>query len=214
MAKYCDPKELEYYWLSWILSYKIPKLDDIRSSHNLLTKKISDNRYRHCIPSSDPFYFESDDGNIEESILHKATMISYNHIDYTIFNHLTTIENYHEEIPRDESWGQLTRIFHKLCSEISLNFYPKTEQIKNDLIQEAYCHILDKLNRGKLMFKPGKAPAFNLITTAIFRVMYSIKNKEKRQRENKTKFVNNLTAGPTNLNYRSLKVSQSTIGNA
>jgi len=78
------------------------------------------------------------------------------------------------------SWDNLSRQIYSMCQGISIRFRPKTEDEHEELTHEAFVATINKIKLGKLRFIPGKAPVFNLLTTAIFRYLYSLKNRNKR----------------------------------
>jgi hypothetical protein len=198
MAKYCDSKKLERDWTLWLLATENEKLEPLRGYGKLWTRR-REKGLEHCIASIHPFKFRSS-GTINSVSLEKAIRSSFYPLDASLMQKLEE-SNYYHEIPTDESWNRLTSTIYEICRGVSLNFRPPTEDIKNELIHEAYLCILGKIERGKLKFEPGKAPVFNLLTTAIFRVMYSIKNKEKRKRERQSELIRKLQDGapPKNL---------------
>lgn len=211
MGKYCDPKELESTWWAWIIAQRTPKLDLPRNEGLLWTRGLN-SELEHCIASSNPCWLVSKDGIISDSDLDSSMRSSFSPLDLALARRLSA-DNFLYEQPGDESWTKLSALVYKICSGVALNFRPPTEDVKNELVQEAFAQTLSKIQRGKLQFDPGRAPAFNLLTTAIFRIMYSIKNKEKRERDHKSRLVNDLVSGTRLPNLKTIRVSQSLIGN-
>jgi len=68
--------------------------------------------------------------------------------------------------------GLNTRDFH--CGY----FFCNKRQMSKEIFR---AKILEKIKDGRLKFIPGKAPVFNLLTTTIFRHLYSKKNKDSRR---------------------------------
>lgn len=92
------------------------------------------------------------------------------------------------ENPHD--WEKLQGFVYKICKGVVVHFNPKSEEEHMDLCHETFVLTMDKIKKRKLVFKAGKAPVFNLLTTTIFRHLYSLKNKENRRRKLlKTKYV-------------------------
>ena len=83
----------------------------------------------------------------------------------------------------------MSNMIHHICSGIATKFNPKDEDELHDLINDAWVQTMDKIKAGKLRFTHGKAPVFNLITTTVFRILYSKMNKQKRQREHHKKYT-------------------------
>lgn len=210
MGKYCDPKMLERVWLGWIVANHVPELEPLRETGLLW---VDPHKYKYCVASSRPYEFELKDGICTKSDLEAATRASFFPLDLILTRRLAD-GNYLQEVPINDSWGTLTSLIYKICSGVALNFRPPTEDIKDELIHEAFIHTLTKIQRGKLKFDPGKAPAFNLLTTAIFRIMYSIKNKEKRDRDHRSTLADQLLDGVKLPELNSIRVSRSLVGNA
>jgi len=119
------------------------------------------------------------------------------------------------EKPILHNWDKLSTMIYKICCGVVLNFRPPSEDCKNELVHEAFTTILMKIRRGKLIFDSNRpSPPFNLLTTAIFRVMYSIKNKEKREREHKSELINKMIVGTDLPNLNSIRVSRSLVAHA
>lgn len=89
-----------------------------------------------------------------------------------------------------QSWEQLTNYVYKICKGVAVHFNPKDEEEHMDLCHETFALTIEKIKSRKLVFEAGKAPVFNLLTTTIFRHLYSLKNKDNRRRKLlRTKFV-------------------------
>jgi hypothetical protein len=84
-----------------------------------------------------------------------------------------------EEDP--ESWKLLQEGIYKICQGVATQFNPKDDDEHLELSHETFMLTIDKIANGRLVFKPGKAPVFNLLTTTIFRHLYSLKNKQNRR---------------------------------
>ena len=209
MGKYCDPHVLESTWWAWILADHLKKLEPIRGTGLLWTKTASSlSPLTHCVASTKSYNFVSTNGIIDSRTFDAAFRASFYPLDVALCRKLVA-SNYQCEIPIEDSWQKLISMIYEICCGVALNFRPPSEDIKQELIQEAFTHTLSKIHRGKLKFDPGKAPPFNLLTTAIFRIMYSIKNKEKRDRECRSRLVEQLLTGACLPDLSSIKVSQS-----
>ncbi len=88
-----------------------------------------------------------------------------------------------------ESWERLNLDIYKICHGIVRNFRPKSEEEHVDLTHEAFLITMNKIKLGKLKFVPGKAPVFNLLTTSIFRNLYSLMNRVNHRKELMTKHI-------------------------
>ena len=91
---------------------------------------------------------------------------------------------------------------------IATKFRQASEEETNDLANEALSLVTQKLIRKKLVYIPGKAPVFNLLTTTIYRCIYSILNKRKNQREGFQKLVDSMQRGKLP-NHRSFRIGTS-----
>ena len=89
-----------------------------------------------------------------------------------------------------KSWEELQGYVYKICNGVAIHFNPKNEEEHMELCHETFVLTIDKIKRRKLVFEAGRAPVFNLLTTTIFRHLYSLKNKDNRRRKLlRTKFV-------------------------
>jgi hypothetical protein len=88
------------------------------------------------------------------------------------------------------SWEKLQGMVYKICKGVTVHFNPKSEEEFMELCHETFVLTIEKIKSKKLVFEPGRAPVFNLLTTTIFRHLYSLKNKDNRRRKLlKTKYV-------------------------
>ena len=81
-----------------------------------------------------------------------------------------------------KSWETLQGFVYKICKGVAVHFNPKDEEEHMELCHETFVLTIDKIKRKKLVFEAGRAPVFNLLTTTIFRHLYSLKNKDNRRR--------------------------------
>ena len=89
-----------------------------------------------------------------------------------------------------KSWEELAGYVYKICNGVAVHFNPKDEEEHAELAHETFVLTIEKIKSRKLVFEPGRAPVFNLLTTTIFRHLYSLKNKDNRRRKLlRTKFV-------------------------
>lgn len=88
------------------------------------------------------------------------------------------------------SWERLQKMVYDICKGVTVHFNPKTEEEYMELCHETFVLTIEKIKNKKLIFEAGRAPVFNLLTTTIFRHLYSLKNKDNRRRRLlKTKYV-------------------------
>lgn len=93
-------------------------------------------------------------------------------------------------VSEDEyAWGQLAKMIYKMCHGISCKFNPSNEEEHQEHTHDAFLQTLEKIKLGKLKFTPGKAPVFNLLTTAIIRQLCSKMNREKRRKTHTLKYA-------------------------
>ena len=94
----------------------------------------------------------------------------------------------------ESSWDELLDGVYKICQGVAVHFRPADEEEHKDLSHEAFVLAISKIKDGRLKFEPGRAPVFNLLTTTIFRHLYSMKNKDSRRRVVMTKFRDEMVA--------------------
>ena len=213
MGKYCDPIELEKTWWAWILADRTPQLEPIRQERMLWTKPVGlgVGKLMHRIVSSEPYNFSSSNGIVIPSTLDTAIRASFAPLDLNSIRRAEN-SNYVGEISIDESWLRLSSMIYKICFGITLHFHPPDDDVRDELAHEALTHTLIKIRRRKLKFTPGLAPPFNLLTTAIFRIMFSIKNKEKRDRDKRSRLADQIIHDAKLPDLNSLNVTRSLIG--
>lgn len=89
-----------------------------------------------------------------------------------------------------QSWEELTSYVYKICKGVAVHFNPKDDEEHTELCHETFVLTIEKIRNRKLTFEPGRAPVFNLLTTTIFRHLYSLKNKSNRRKKLlRTKFA-------------------------
>ena len=82
------------------------------------------------------------------------------------------------------AWYELSARIQKMCEGVVVKFNPRKETDDFDEhVHDAWMCVMEKIRSGKLKFTHGRAPVFNLITTTIFRILYSKCNKIKKQKE-------------------------------
>lgn len=174
----------------------------------------------HCILAGNPHYFTSFNGVVQEY----ATEIHLNNQgnyttqpvrlqDITITtnndpNIIQTIINdeYLLEYNTKDSWNSMLEDINKMCLGIATRFHQKTQEEMNDLANEALLQVINKLATNRLVYTPGRAPVFNLLTTTIHRCMYSIMNKRKNHKEGLNRLLNDAQAGSLPQTNRSLRL--------
>ena len=87
------------------------------------------------------------------------------------------------------AWEEMSNRIYQMCCGIATHFNPKDEEEYQELVHDAFSQTIEKIKRGKLRFTPGKAPVFNLITTTVFRILYSKMNRQKKQREHHNRYA-------------------------
>ena len=99
------------------------------------------------------------------------------------------------EFPTKLTWHLMLDDINKMCHGIAIRFKQPTDEEQTDLANEALIQVIRKLVDYKLVYTPGLAPVFNLLTTTIHRCMYSIMNRRKTQRTGLQKFCDEVQAG-------------------
>lgn len=86
------------------------------------------------------------------------------------------------------AWQELSAMIYKICEGVATQFAPRSEEEHSELTHEGYQSVMNKIRVGKLVSNK-KSPVFNVLTTAIFRHLYSSKNREKRRTEIYNKYM-------------------------
>lgn len=188
----------------------------------------------HCILLRHPYFFTSFGGKVQEyaSEIHAESNGNYNiepkliqDIDITKRENklkksaiprqqiISMLENdgYILENDVTDNWNNLLTDINKICLGIATKFHQKTSEEMNDLANEALIQVLNKLVSNKLVYTPGRAPVFNLLTTTIHRCMFSIMNKRKNQKEGLNRLLHDAQAGTLPQTNRSLRLQTHTI---
>lgn len=87
------------------------------------------------------------------------------------------------------AWKELADRIYLMCCGIATHFNPRTDDEYQEHVHDAFLQTMQKIKLGKLRFTRGKAPVFNLVTTTVFRILYSKMNRQKKQREHQRKFA-------------------------
>lgn len=231
MAKYCDSVMLEEHWYHWLLASETPSLDNFRDSGLLWTKLLNNATSplypfrEHCIAVQQPIYFSSSGNEVDDIVVSAAAdgfkPIGFNEIDIEACSYdclpylqqgvivkILEAKGFKLERSVNYSWSELVLQVDKICSGISKKF-KLSDNDNEELAQEALRQVLDKLIKRKLVYEPGRAPVFNLLTTTIYRCIFSTLNKSKKNRANLKNLADNLKSGSLNVGFRSLKIPAS-----
>jgi len=210
--------DLEPYRESGLLWTKVIGSVNNNSKKPTLPDPRNSNR-SHCIALATPVYFNSYDGNSQLSgtvfVSGKPTTIALSEIDVDLNllsdSWLHKLDNpfvqrdeiipslkakgYIRELPTRQTWHATLEDIDRMCKGIAKKFKQQSEEEELELSNDAILQITKKLATYKLVYTPGRAPVFNLLTTAIHRCMFSIMNRRKAQRNGLNKFVEDVTAG-------------------
>lgn len=185
----------------------------------------------HCLALATPFFFQSvggipDDSAIRwglDSLDHAVTQLPdselnllstsplhrlekepfYQH-DYVV--PVLLAEGYVQEKPTKESWHAMLRSISLICSGISTRINLQSEEEQQDLASEAMLQVTQKLSVKKLVYTPGRAPVFNLLTTTIYRCIFSTLNKNTKTKRAAYKLMEDLRLGAIPTATRSLRL--------
>jgi len=184
-------------------------------------------RWLHCAALGSPFFFASDSGVLchhpdepvnEHGLVPDVSWLGLDsghpclaldnpfYVRYELVPRLTR-EGYIHERPVNESWRLVIRDVENTCQGVARKF-KMTEEDRADMVQEAVTQLIRKLRQEKLVYRPGKAPVFNLLTTTIHRCMYSVLNKSCRTRRSNGKLISDLRAGIVPKQYRSFRIPE------
>jgi hypothetical protein len=98
-------------------------------------------------------------------------------------------EGYIKEQPTSTSWHDLLADIGKMCTGISMRFNLLNDDEYSDLSNDALLQVINKLVNNRLVYTPGRAPVFNLLTTTIHRCMFSLLNKKNSQKAGLNKLL-------------------------
>ncbi len=209
MARYCDTDVLEKNWYNWLIAQATPCLDNYRNAGLLMTKIIAkvtlrpdhtpnpfwgypdDPRRSHVIVVDRPVYCNSYNGRCDKPRTFTGSRPSTCQLPPTISIPNGGIvdkmlsQGYVLEQPIRPAWDAILIDVQNICKGISLKFNLPSEDHRDDLAGEAFLQVTNKIKNCKLVYTPGLAPVFNLLTTTIHRVMFSLLNKSTKERENR-----------------------------
>ncbi len=209
MAHYCNTKILEQNWFNWLIAETTPSLDEYRKVGLLVTKVLpgakirpdqksnpfwgypDESRRAHCIVTDKPVYCNSYNGRCDKpryfvgnrpvacgmpptsSILNQGVLDKMLSLGYVL------------DQPIKESWDAILIDVQKICVGISMKFNLPSDEAHEELAADAFVQVTNKIKHRKLVFTPGVAPVFNLLTTTIHRIMFSLLNKSTKDKENR-----------------------------
>jgi len=119
---------------------------------------------------------------------------------------------YIRERPTEKTWHAMLADINQICQGIATKFKPPTEEELMDLANEALVQVTNKLVAKKLVYTPGRAPVFNLLTTTIHRCMYSIMNRRTNRKQGLNRLLSDAQAGILPNAQRSLRTPMQHIG--
>ena len=228
MAKYCDSEVLERNWFDWIVAEAVPVLEPYREIGALWTKVIGhvtddDNKIikkhgkalidpghsvrLHCVGIDRGIFIITNGGEIEITYADDMRLCQLPYdapadvfINAEVFDP-TDITNfgYRRERPAKDSWDDILEDIFKMCNGIAMRFNMPTAEDRDELASEAALQVIRKLKSRKLTYTPGRAPVFNLLTTTIYRCMFSALSKEQRRVRNMRAFADEIKAQHANL---------------
>jgi len=208
MGLYCDTKVLEANWFNWLLSTPTaPALDGCRASGALLTKVLGRVRVEtpsgiksfpdplhsvrsHCIALAAPVYFNSYNGQLATPVRFTGSrprpcaLPSAGLVPVAAEIKRLLAAGYVLEKPITETWHNILLDVERICKGIASKLNLPSDDAKIDLASDALLQVITKIRTKKLVYTPGRAPVFNLLTTTIHRIMYSILNRDNKARQN------------------------------
>jgi hypothetical protein len=196
----------------------------VRKNGNTFPDAMSPHRL-HCLAVADPIYFGSNNGIItnedgettskrllpnitdltllSDSLIHQSDniFVQYDDVIPALIGN-----GYIKESPKEESWHLMLADINKMCQGIAVKFNMPSEEEIIDLANEALLAVTNKLTKKKLVYTPGLAPVFNLLTTTIYRCMYSIMNKRNSQKHNLSRLLEEVKSGSLHNSQRSFRL--------
>lgn len=225
MPHYCDAKVLEHNWFLWITATAVPSLEKYRKAGVLWTKPLAtveskgkllpdpSSRLRmHCLNLATPLYFQSDAGQPGVVYARKYRSADIRKLP-TFYKPAGAAsefadEGFYREQPEKVCWDAMLGDISQMCFGIAGRTFKQIDEHRHDLAYEALQQVASKLRRGRLVYTPGRASVFNLLTTTIHRCMYSITSKNGRQRQHTAKLIEDICQGHVaSLGQHSLRVA-------
>lgn len=230
MGQYCDSKKLELHWLQWLMASATPQLESFRTAGLLWSKpapqctSLRTPTLDHCLALGIPTYFKSSNGQLEDDALPTDTQLSLlsgakmHRLAIPYYQLLVVIptlyrEQYIREIPTKQSWDYIVNDVSKICHGFSLRFNLASESEREELAHDALLQVLTKIQTKRLVYTPGRAPVFNLLTTTVHRCMCTTLAKNTKRRGNLLKLAIGLQTGVIPQKTRTLSLpTGTTIG--
>lgn len=190
---YCDSSALESHWFNWLISEATPELEPARE-RGLLYTKTKDNKNpnvlakSHCLACEKPIYFNSYASSIGKPVVFngcKPVTTAFPDFGRMVAVNTEAIvsKGYFKEEPASRSWEKLALNVQAICSGISKKFTLPSPDYYEDLANDAMLQVLTKMKARKLIYTPGRAPVFNLLTMTVHRIIFSILKTNKRRRD-------------------------------
>ena len=155
-----------------------------KSRNNIIT-----GRYRLCnISSKTPF-------TLDKRLFTLDNVFMGNALKHNMFKQMHDVipkllaEGYIKEQSTSASWHNLLADIGKMCTGISMRFNRLNDDEYSDLSNDALLQVINKLVNNRLVYTPGRAPVFNLLTTTIHRCMFSLLNKKNSQKAGLNKLL-------------------------
>ncbi len=185
----------------------------------------------HCIALATPIYFSSYEGKVQrtgtiyqdgaaircplsvwaeeinllsDSPIHRLRTDPFAQVR-TVIPTLRK-KGYVKEKPVETTWEAVLADVGRICHGIAMRFHQPTEEEQTDLAHEAFVQVITKLAQKKLVYTPGRAPVFNLLTTTVYRCMYSIMNSRNNRKTRFKKLAAEVQIGTAPHGLRSLRL--------
>lgn len=225
MAQYCDPKKLEQNWFLWLVARTTPELELFRqrrslwtsvardilpqtaSTDNFLRNPVSQSK-THCIVSSQLYYFGSLGGQLTPDGVKLPELSACTSLTELQLAELKS-SDFFEELPISITWNAICCDIMSMCAGIATKFHLQDADEYEELAADAQVQVIDKINKLKLMYIPGKGSIFGLVTTTIFNCMYSIINKRNKNMQRSAALAENVRTGvvrPTTRTLRAMRL--------
>jgi hypothetical protein len=220
-------RELGLLWTKVIGTVKDKNGKIVKKSGNTFPDASAPHRL-HCIALANPIFFESQGGvpmevycriageRVGRNLPSKGELSldsdsSLHDLDDIFIQYDRIVpelngNGYIKELPAPETWHSMLSDISKMCLGIATKFNMPTEEETFDLANEALLAVTNKLVKRKLVYTPGLAPVFNLLTTTIYRCMYSIMNRRNSQKNNLSKLLNDVKSGSFHNSQRSFRL--------
>jgi len=214
MTNYCDSDQLEKIWFNWVMTATVPVLEPYRHLNVVYSRVCPSQIITHGPQAiNNPWLDVKEHVIVTEVPRFVTSVLGVVNLDLNTISVIGPSTQMHEileqngfscELSEKSSWFRLCFELQKMCNGISMKF-SRDEETRNEISQESFMLIIDKIKKMKIRFTPGRAPVFNYLTTAIHRCIFNYLRKENRFKKYSSELGDNMISGNLDNSFRSFK---------